>query len=222
MPRPARAAARPVRKPAVDLKPAILAAARRLCVDHGVDGISARRIAADVGCSATAIYLYYRNLDDVLHHLRMEGHAILAGHFAEVDPGLPPPARLRAIGRAYHRFGLEHPHDYELMFLRRFPQAPPPEVVERESATLRTVAEAIAAGVASGDFRSDLDPLLLANGVWSMTHGLTALAVTGLLRQTAPRGRDRLLEGVLDAIDAWLRAPAAAPRAPGRPRRKRP
>src|SRR5262245_21670650 len=98
------------------LKPAILDAARALCFSEGVTGISARKIARRVGCSATAIYLHYRNLGDVLHHLRMEGHQLLAEYFRTADPALPPLERLREMGRAYHRFGLDHPNYYELMF----------------------------------------------------------------------------------------------------------
>src|SRR5688572_7345354 len=77
-----------------DLKRAILDAARRLCLSDGIDGVSARKVAREVGCSATAIYLYYRNFDEVLHHLRMEGHAVLSRYFAEVDRSLSPRRRL--------------------------------------------------------------------------------------------------------------------------------
>src|SRR5262252_5312310 len=70
------------------------------CGADGVAGVSARKIARRVGCSATAIYLHYRNLGDVLHHLRMEGHRLLAEYFRAVDPALSPLQRLREMGRA--------------------------------------------------------------------------------------------------------------------------
>jgi AcrR family transcriptional regulator len=90
-----------------DLKRAILDAARRLCLSDGIDGVSARKIAREVGCSPSAIYFYYRNVDEVLHHLRMEGHAVLSGYFAEGST-----ARYRrgvgcAMSEAYFRFGRE-------------------------------------------------------------------------------------------------------------------
>src|SRR4029453_15377789 len=78
------------------LKEAVLEAARKLCFAEGVDGVSARKIAREIGCSATAIYSYYRNIDDVLHHLRMEGHQLLAEDFRAVDELLPPIAHLFA------------------------------------------------------------------------------------------------------------------------------
>src|SRR6185369_17669538 len=99
-------ARRPARGRRRDLRVAILNAARALCLAHGAGAISARKIAARVGCSATTLYLYYRNLDDLLHHLRMEGHALLAEAFATIDASAPAVERIRAMGREYHRFGL--------------------------------------------------------------------------------------------------------------------
>jgi AcrR family transcriptional regulator len=189
-----------------DLKRAILDAARRLCLSEGVGGVSARRIAQAVGCSPTAIYLYYRNLDDVLHHLRVEGHAVLSRYFAEVDRSLSPRRRLRAMSEAYFRFGREHPYDYELMFLHRFKEVPGREFVNREIFTLLQVRDVVKDGMDAGEIRRDLDPLVIANGIWLHVHGLTSLAIAGLLLQTAPGLEERLLDGVLESIDRWIAA----------------
>src|SRR5687768_15301829 len=114
-----------------DLAPAILSAARSLVLAGGPEAVSARKIATKVGCSATAIYIHYRNLDDLLHHLRMEGHERLATYLRRAAPGAPPVERLLAMHRAYWRFGVEHPSDYQLMFLTRFKSAPRREFVQQ-------------------------------------------------------------------------------------------
>jgi AcrR family transcriptional regulator len=198
------------RKRTEKLKTAVLDAARKLCFAEGVEGVSARKIAREVGCSATAIYLYYKNLDDVLHHLRMEGHLLLAQYFREVAPSLPPAERLIEMGRAYHRFGVEHPNYYQLMFLYRFKEVPRREFIQQEIFTLLIVRDVIRSGMDTGAIRGDLDPMVLANGVWSNMHGLTSLAVAGLLLQTAPGQHDELLEAVLDGIRRWIHPQAAA------------
>src|SRR5438046_1268232 len=102
------------------IEAAILDAARQIVFHDGVEAMSARRIAKEVGCSAAAIYFYYRGIDDLLHRLRMEGHDILSRFLREAGVGLPPMERLMAMGRAYFRFGLEHTHYYGLMFHFRF------------------------------------------------------------------------------------------------------
>ena len=80
---------------------AILGAARRLYVAHGASGVSARKIARELGCSPTAIYLYYRNIPDIIEHLRLEGHTLdaraMMARVAEVT--VPRPAMLEAIRR---------------------------------------------------------------------------------------------------------------------------
>lgn len=189
------------------IKPAILDAARKLCFSEGVDGISARKIAREVGCSATAIYLHYENLDDVLHHLRMEGHALLAEYFRGVDPALPPLERLLEMGRAYYRFGVEHSNYYELMFHHRLGDAVlRRESVQQEIFTLMLVRDAVKSAQDAGVVRIDLDPFTIAHGLWSTMHGLTSLAVSGLLVRTAPGQDKTLLEGAIDSLERWARA----------------
>ena len=190
---------RPPRRKA-SLKEAVLEAARRLCFAEGVDGVSARRIAREIGCSATAIYSYYHNIDDVLHHLRMEGHALLAEYFHRIEASLPALERLRELGRAYYRFAVEHPKYYEVMFLSRFKDAPRREFIQREVFTLIILRDVLKEGMDANVIRNDLDSMVLANAVWSQIHGLASLAVSGLLFLTAPGRADDLLEPVLDGI----------------------
>ena len=55
----------------------ILEAARRLYFEVGPAGVTSRKIAAVVGCTAPAIYRHYDGMQDVFHALRMEGHGLL-------------------------------------------------------------------------------------------------------------------------------------------------
>lgn len=194
-----------------NLRVAILEATRRLCFAEGVEGVTARGIARAVGCSATAIYLYYRNIDDVLHHLRMEGHALLAREFQALDPSLAAPRRIVEMGRAYYRFGTGHPRYYELMFLTRFQDSPPQESIERETATLTQLVDVVREGQAQGTVRGGVDPLVLANALWAHVHGLTSLAVSGLLVQTAPGQDQAILSSVLEGIERQITPNAGAP-----------
>lgn len=197
----------PARPP--DLRTAILDAARALCLADGAAGISARKIAARVGCSATTIYLYYRNLDDLLHQLRMEGHARLAERLRATPLGASAGERVRAMGRAYYRFGVDNPHQYDLMFSFAAAHAPRRDVVQREMYTLMLLRDEVTRGIVSGEFRDDCDPMIVTNALWSQVHGVTALAVSGMLMQTAAGEHAQVLEAILDGAVRWLAAPAA-------------
>jgi AcrR family transcriptional regulator len=206
--RPVRLAAR--RPPRTqNLRDAILDAARKLCFAEGVDGVSARKIAREVGCTAPAIYSHYRSVDDVLHHLRMEGHELLAEAFRRVAPSLPPMERLRGLGKAYYRFAIEHPKYYEAMFLSRFKDAPRREFVQREIFTLLFIRDVVKEGMDAKVIRDDVDPMILANAVWSQIHGLASLAISGLVLLTAPGSAQDLLDTVVDCIAAGV-APKSA------------
>jgi len=188
-----------------DLRVAILNAARALCLSHGAGAVSARKIAARVGCSATTLYLYYRNLDDLLHHLRMEGHALLAEAFAAIDTGAPALERIRAMGRAYHDFGLAQRGYYDLMFGARSSTSLRREVVQREMYTLLVLRDVVKSGMDAGEIRPDLDPMVATNALWAEIHGVTALAVSGMLMQTAANHHTDVLEAILESAVRWLR-----------------
>lgn len=182
----------------------ILDAARKLYLEGGVDGVSARKVAAAVGVSATALYRHFRGIDDILHALRMEGHEKLATYLRAVAATLPALERLEGMGRAYHRFALENPHHFELMFLVRSAEAPRREAVQQELFTLMLLRDAVASGIASGELRADLDVMTVTTALWAQVHGLTALAVSGLLVQATAAEQGAVLDGIFAAVASWL------------------
>lgn len=96
-----------------ETKAGIVAAAGRLFAAKGYEAVTMREIAKEAGCSHTAIYIYFKDKEALLHGLsmppllallaRMEG--LLAGETA-------PDARLRAISLAFVSFGLANRNTY--------------------------------------------------------------------------------------------------------------
>ena len=108
------------------------------------------------------------------------------------------------MGRAYYRFGLDHPNYYELMFLHPLREPLQREFVQQEIFTLLFVRDAVKSGQDAGVVRRDLDAFTIAHGLWSTMHGLTSLSVAGLLVRTAPGQDAVLLEGALESIDRYV------------------
>ncbi len=194
---------RTARRPG-DLRTAILREARRLYLAHGSDAVTARAIAQRVGVSPTALYLHFRSLDDIYQALRLEGHERLAGYLRDAAAGRAPAEAVRAMGRAYYRFGVEHRGYFDLMFHDRTGAARSREAVQREMFTLLLLRDVVAAGLAGGAFRRDVDPMVATNALWAKIHGVTALMVAGLLVETAAGHADAVVEAVLDAALHWL------------------
>src|SRR5580698_11520185 len=69
----------------------ILNAARALFLEHGVENVTTRQIAARVGISQTALYVYFKSKDEMLDRLvdaalRKLGAALDAVNVSWADP----------------------------------------------------------------------------------------------------------------------------------------
>jgi len=194
------------------LRDRIVDAARRIVFAHGVDGISARNVAAEVGVSATAIYLHFESIEHLLHEIRMEGHALLTEYLRRPGEEINAIERICAMGYEYYRFGLEHPNYFQLMFLARIDKGQLGQLVMSEGASLDVVREAAKRGIERGEIRSGTDPLVIANVAWMSIHGLTSMVVSGHAATTAPGLEAQLLGGLMESMRAWLVPPASEAR----------
>lgn len=103
----------------------ILAAAKALFLEEGYGATTIRKIAERVGVSAPALYLYFKDKDEIMLALCDQTF----GHLIELFQGIEcvdcsPRDRLRQMGEAYIKFGLAHVGEYRLIFMEE--QAPEP------------------------------------------------------------------------------------------------
>lgn len=163
-----------------ELRQAILTAAGTLFLEQGYEHFSLRKVAERIGYSATTIYLYFRNKDDLIFSVVDEGYERFTQQLAAaVESQGDAWERLIALGRAYVAFGLQNPVYYQLMFMQRtdFLVCPPEGESQPRMASLQilqqTVQQAIDAGVLRpGDAESYSDAL------WALVHGMVSLAIT--------------------------------------------
>src|SRR6202020_2716539 len=98
----------------------ILDAAKQLFLTDGFERATIRKIAATVGVSAAALYLYFPDKDAILRAIAESTFETLLAALEEsqrqADTDLQ---RLRAGLRAYVAFGLAHPDEYRLTFLAK-------------------------------------------------------------------------------------------------------
>ena len=186
-----------------DLQLTILTEARRVLLEQGFQGLSTRRIASAVGCTATAIYIYYQNKDALLHALIDEGMQLMHAQLeqsraAALAGGADSGGQLEAVARAYLAFGFEHPCYYEVMFMLhpKHMERYPAESYRRARRNLETFAEVLAA--ASG---SQPD-LVRATTVWTALHGHVAL--WNAQRTDRSITREALVEGAVNLVRSTL------------------
>jgi AcrR family transcriptional regulator len=160
---------------------AIVEAARSLIAADGLEALSLRRIAAQLGVTAPALYAHVRDKQDLLRAVAEVEFGALVARFDEItDPD--PIVRIKGHARAYVRHARESPELFRVMFL--FPPelspASVPEGIELPGATraFEVAGAAVEAAIAAGAIASD-DPLLVALTMWSGTHGVATVLQLG-------------------------------------------
>ena len=81
-----------------------LVAATAIAREEGLAGLTARRIAGEIGCSVGTLYNVFDNLDTLILYLNGTTLDALYDRLLEVAPGDDPQSSVSAITETYHRF----------------------------------------------------------------------------------------------------------------------
>lgn len=161
----------------------ILASARKLFQKHGYETVSMRQIAKAARCTPGALYVHFPDKLRLFVAMMDEDFGLFASGMRACGAIVDPVERLRAIGQAYVRFALEHPHHYRMMFMT---QTPPIDVSESSIqhgnpdqdgyAFLRaTVTDCIKQGRFLPQYN---DVEMVTQTCWASAHGFVSLYIT--------------------------------------------
>lgn len=98
--------------------------ARQQLVDSGPTGIHLRAIAREMGMTAPALYRYFASLDELVSALIVDCFDEVIGEMEQARDALAPEdlaGRLLTVCRAFRRWSVRHPAEFQLIF-----GAPPP------------------------------------------------------------------------------------------------
>jgi AcrR family transcriptional regulator len=166
-----------------EIKSLILDSARQVFADKGMEHTTIRNIAERIGYSVGTVYVYYRDKNDIMHDLHTQGFTRLRETMIVLNHVTDPMERLKAMGRVYIKFALDHTEMYDLMFNSKDPMHAIEHKQEegdnqwREgkntfSVLKETVKECIEHGYFSGQ---KLEPTSFA--IWACVHGLCTLHI---------------------------------------------
>ena len=97
-------------------KQEIVDAAVRVARDKGIDGVTAREIAAELGVSTRPIFTYFDTMDEVKVEVFQTAKELYRTY---VEHGLAGPIPFLGVGQQYIRFAHDEPELYKLLFLTR-------------------------------------------------------------------------------------------------------
>lgn len=198
-----------------DTRQRILEAAREMFVRLGYEATTMRAIAERIEYTATAIYHHFRSKDELITELATNDFRALAAAFQQIGRIEDPIERLRRIGEAYVDFALQHPMQYQLMFMTPHPVMGVKGITRGDPSqdAYAFQRDAWADAIATGRLRPEFkDPEELAQMCWASLHGLLALHIVKHgakqdhgddwiewrdARKTAARTSEALMRGVL-------------------------
>ncbi len=106
-----------------EIRQGILDSALQIIVSEGFNFFTMRRLATAIKMTASNIYNYFSNKDEIYINIVIRGfrmlHAITEEAYLSSDD---PFERIRKIAKAYVAFGIEHPEYYEIMFVSSTPK----------------------------------------------------------------------------------------------------
>jgi AcrR family transcriptional regulator len=154
-----------------NLRVSILAASAAAIARDGIDALSLRAIAKDLGVSHTAFRRHFARREGVLNALAVQGNHLLADALSSAQQA----GEFIEVGVAYLRFALDNPGHFTVMFRSDLLDNADPELVTARQASYAPLVEGVAA------LGLD-DPEAGEVTGWAVAHGIATLALTGNLR----------------------------------------
>jgi AcrR family transcriptional regulator len=147
---------------------------------NDLDAVSIRAVATAVGITPPSIYMHFDHKEDLIF-------AVCERHFEALDRVIreagakesDPVEAVNAMGRAYVRFGLEHPEQYRFLFMTPTPEWAAQRMEERidDLSGFGHVVAAVQRCIDEGAFEES-DAFLVACGLWMGVHGVTSLLIS--------------------------------------------
>lgn len=191
-----------------DLPQALVAAARQLLETQGLKYVTVRAACECVGVSIAAPYRHFRSRESLLAAVLIEAFQELENATQQAWESAPDPsAALVSLGVAYVRFAHDHPNTYRAMFGDALDKRDHPLLHSAGLRALGVLQQAVrawlaAVGVKKGP-KLDAEESTVTLVAWSMAHGISTLALDGMLDATigdSHEPAERLFARIVNAL----------------------
>jgi AcrR family transcriptional regulator len=174
-----------------DLRATLLEVAARMIAAKGIEGVTMRGLAEQIGVSRTAPYRHFADKAALLAAVAEDGFKRLAVclHAAGAEHAGDPLLGFRSMCLAYVEFAVENPTHYRLMFGQEvFSWQDYPSLVAAADGVFDEVFATVRVCQQQNKIKPG-EPRQTALAAWALAHGLSLLLVEGRL----PAGRARQL-----------------------------
>lgn len=185
----------------IQMRQAILQAARDIAAEEGWHAVTVRKVAEKVQYSPAALYEYFAGKEAILLALMRDGFRLLTEEMRAVPDEGDAAERLIAVAQSYWDFAFRHPELYQVMHGLggvSFGTAETPQEAQDSFVVLRDAVR----GVFPGDSASGRDLYDEFDMFWATLHGLVSLTMAGRIKD----GRERAAALVEPAVSVYMAA----------------
>jgi len=139
---------------------------------EGLSGLTARALAAELGCSVKPIFGLFKNMEEVQQEVIKAADTLYQGYLKEdMEKGEYPP--YKASGMAYIRFAKEEKELFKLLFMRDRSV----EKIEENEKEIRPLLQLIQKDIGM----SEQEAYTFHIEMWIFVHGMATIIATNYL-----------------------------------------
>ncbi len=173
-----------------DLKAALISAAIHLLKEKGIEALSLRTLAAEVGVSHMAPYAHFKNKTELFQSIAAAGFRALAERMEAVPEELDASERILEYGTAYIEFAIANAPLYRMMLSQTQVTGPQKAQGATHLSDELKLASSYPYALLESEFARLINDddlcAIRTQGAWSLVHGMAALIIDGHL--TVPKG----------------------------------
>lgn len=191
-----------------DLRRALIDAAVKLIADQGLDALTLREVAQQVGVSRMAPYRHFADKSALLAAVAEEGFRALEQQLIQASQAQTDPLEtLQAIGVAYIRYAINHAAHYRVMFGTEIADKQSyPALLQVARDTFGVLVQTLIECHQNG-LVYPAEPTQQAQVAWSLVHGLSMLAIDGQLSATGCTSIEELANKATHTLITGLKLP---------------
>ena len=176
------------------IKDMAIRAAEKLVMEQGIEALTTRKVAAEMGYTSGTLYLVFKNLDDLV--LQVNGRTLdtMAAVIRSAAAQAPSAkAKVGAVCKAYLGFAGANPSLWSLVFENRWKPGfvRPAWYQAKKLECFKPMEQALAE---LGKGKSAQEIALAAGALWGAVHGIHSLHATGKLEAARSAPAERLAE----------------------------
>lgn len=180
-----------------------LEAAEHLLDKQGIGALSTRKVASAIGYSAGALYLVFKNLDDLCWQINARTLAALQSQLDALPHGEAADVCLRAYAHCYLDFARQWPHRWALLFEHSAPEGD--DAPAWLNCAIQQLFERLEARLSEiGPSRERAAVQLGSRTLWSAVHGITQLTLRDKLFLAGTAGPEAMVDNLVNCyLDGW-------------------